>query len=157
MNLLVQFPKSEIFLSSIKYWEILLKDMTASEGNFYNGNINMKHLVNMKLKDMTLEQERLYTFYYRQMWEEILDPVEAVNDIDLEIPWFLDCNKDRFPYWFGNPDGRNEILLQKIAAQKNDPTFGGKHKKKSSHLFTTGYYNHPDNLKNAFITKSLQK
>ena len=136
----------------------LLKELTASEDNFYNGNINLNHLLNMNLKDMALEQERLYTFYYRQMWEEILDPVEAVHDIDLELPWFLDCNRERFPYWFGKPDGRNEILLQRLAALRKFRYSGGQNGKNSSHLFTTGYYNHPDkHLKNAFVTKKLEK
>ena len=136
----------------------LLKEMTNTEDNFYNGNINLNHLLYMNLKDMSLEQERLYTFYYRQMWEEILDPVETVHDIDFELPWFLDCNRDRFPYWFGQPDGRNVILLQRMAALRKALHFGGKHGMKSSHLFTAGFYNHPDKyLNNTFITKILQK
>ena len=136
----------------------LLKEMTNTEDNFYNGNINLHHLLNMNLADMTLEQERLYTLYYRQMWEEILDPVEKVKDIDLVLPWFLDCNKDRFPYWFGKPDGRNVILLQKLTYLRKVLHFGGKHRKNSSHLFSTGFYSHPDKyLNNTFITKTLQK
>ena len=45
----------------------LLKEMTASEDNFYNGNIHLEYLLNMDLEDMAIEQQRLYNFYYRQM------------------------------------------------------------------------------------------
>ena len=27
------------------------------------------------------------------------------------IPWWLQCNPERYPYWFGKPDPRNKDLL----------------------------------------------
>ena len=27
------------------------------------------------------------------------------------IPWWLECNPARYPYWFGNPEPRNKNLL----------------------------------------------
>ena len=102
----------------------LLKEMTNTEDNFYNGNINLEYFLNMNLEEAAVEQERLYNFYYRQMWKEILDPVETVKDIELGLPWFLDCNRGRFPYWFGKPEGRNENLLRRIAEIKQSFDFG---------------------------------
>ena len=42
------------------------------------------------------------------------DPVEEVEDVEIFIPWFLACNPDRFPYWFGRPDPRNEDLFHQL-------------------------------------------
>jgi hypothetical protein len=44
--------------------------------------------------------------------------VEAATDLHVEdhLPWYLDCNRDRFPYWFGQPDPRNWDLLQHFPA-----------------------------------------
>ena len=30
------------------------------------------------------------------------------------IPWFLNCNRERYPYWFGKRDPRNEIYFKEI-------------------------------------------
>ena len=43
-----------------------------------------------------------------------LDPVELAKDVEGKLPWFLDCNKDRFPYWFGRQDGRNQLLMERV-------------------------------------------
>ena len=37
-----------------------------------------------------------------------------ITDMQPYIPWFLDCNKERYPYWFGRKDPRNEVYFQKI-------------------------------------------
>ena len=30
------------------------------------------------------------------------------------IPWFLNCNRERLPYWFGKKDPRNEVFYREI-------------------------------------------
>ena len=34
-----------------------------------------------------------------------------VTDITPYLPWWLECNPDRFPYWWGRPDPRHQDLL----------------------------------------------
>ena len=138
----------------------LLNEMTNTEDNFYNGNINLEYLLSINLEEATVEQEKLYNFYYRQMWKEILDSVETVKDIELGLPWFLDCNRGRFPYWFGKPDGRNENVLRRIAEIKQNFDFGRIKPGTGniSHLFSKGFYTNPDKTKNnSFVTRNLQK
>ena len=74
----------------------ILKELTATEADFYNGFINLEYMLSMSLADMALEQKRLYTQYYRPMWAEAMDPVEMVDDDELYIPWFLECNREPF-------------------------------------------------------------
>ena len=137
----------------------LLKEVSNGEDNFFGGNIHIDYLLNMDLEDTAIEQDRLYNLYYSQMWAEVLDPVNTVKDIELELPWFLDCNRERFPYWFGKPDGRNEILLEKIFLIKHHYSKVKFGRKRSSHLFSQGYYARPGSDKskdNGFITINMQ-
>ena len=36
--------------------------------------------------------------------------MEQVTDMKMYVPWFMGCNPDRFPYWYGKYDPRNEVL-----------------------------------------------
>ena len=49
---------------------------------------------------------------YRKFWLSRIDPIAKVNDIDPYIPWWLECNKERFPYWFGEREPRLEQLFE---------------------------------------------
>ena len=42
------------------------------------------------------------------------DALSDVEDIRLELPWFLECNPMRYPYWSNKPDPRNQIYFEKI-------------------------------------------
>ena len=42
------------------------------------------------------------------------DPVAEATDLIPKIPYYLSCNRERFPYWFGHPDKRNGDFLDKI-------------------------------------------
>ena len=33
------------------------------------------------------------------------------------IPWWLACNPQRFPYWFGQPDPRNKELVAEFSSK----------------------------------------
>ena len=54
---------------------------------------------------------------------EILDPVAKARDLIPKIPYYLSCNKERFPYWFGQPDRRNGDFLDKIKQFKQQKGF----------------------------------
>ena len=41
-----------------------------------------------------------------------------VTDITPYLPWWLECNPDRFPYWWGRPDPRNVDLLEAMTSDK---------------------------------------
>ena len=41
------------------------------------------------------------------------------------VPWYLDCNRDRYPYWFGKLDSRNTFLVESL--QNYFSTIGIKH------------------------------
>ena len=129
----------------------ILKELTATEDDIYNGFINLEYMLSMSLSDMALEQKWLYTQYYRPMWAEAMDPVEIVDDDELYIPWFLDCNRERFPYWFGKEDPRNQNLLNRMKEVKHSFHFP-EQKKKASHLFSRIYLTDPNNRAN-FISK----
>ena len=97
----------------------LLKDLTATEDDYFGSSVNLPYFFSMDQADLALEQVRVYSLSYRMMWQEALDPVESVHDVDFQLPWFLDCNRERFPYWYGRLDPRNDLLLDRITNFKN--------------------------------------
>ena len=40
--------------------------------------------------------------------------MSSITDMERYVPWYLDCNRDRFPYWFGKLDSRNKILYDSL-------------------------------------------
>ena len=96
----------------------------------------------MTLEDLDQQQTALYKWEYVQhgivtflINDDDFDPADNVTDIRYDevyirisifilhhpphrpdIPWFLACNKDRFPYWFGEADPRNKNLLQALSS-----------------------------------------
>ena len=72
---------------------------------------------NVSLQELDDQQSSLYRWRYFQygpvtfnITEEDFDPVTIVTDIRPMVPWFLACNPDRYPYWYGEPDPRNKNL-----------------------------------------------
>ena len=49
----------------------------------------------------------------------ITDDIQEVTDVSAEVPLSLECNKERFPYWFGLSDPRNKILHHKLKDFRN--------------------------------------
>ena len=43
----------------------ILKEMTATEEQFYQGKVNFEYLLSAGLEDLRLEQHRLQTFFYK--------------------------------------------------------------------------------------------
>ena len=60
-----------------------------------------------------------YKLEYSPEFQTRLDHVSKVSDVEQFIPWFLQCNPKRFPYWFGEHDSRNVLLFQKLSELKN--------------------------------------
>ena len=90
----------------------LLKELTATEINFFTGFVNIAYLLTLTLEGLDKEQENLYKLADKKCWLAQADRVSEVTDIEPFIPWFLTCNPARYPYWFGRPDPRNQDLLE---------------------------------------------
>ena len=59
---------------------------------------------------------------------DISDPVAEATDLIPKIPYYLCCNRERFPYWFGQPDRRNGDFLNKIKQFKQQKGFSVQNK-----------------------------
>ena len=88
----------------------ILKELSATEDNFYTGFLNTAYLLSMSKEDLDSEQENLYNMVDKQCWLAQCDDMKEVLDVEKFVPWFLSCNPNRYPYWFGHPDPRNEDL-----------------------------------------------
>jgi len=87
----------------------MLKELTATETRGY---VNLQFLERLTAEDLEEEQEDLYNLANKKFWLNSTDPIETVTDIDKYIPWFLECNQERFPYWYGRMDPRNGDFLK---------------------------------------------
>ena len=59
----------------------ILKELTATEDNFYTGFINIAYLLSMNLSDMAREQENLYNMVDKQCWLAQCDSMGKVTVI----------------------------------------------------------------------------
>ena len=88
-------------------------------------------------------QMMVYNLDTKPFWKTEVDEIDTVEDISKKLPWFLECNPERFPYWwvlkskkyhifsatnetdfcrFGKPDPRNVQLLAAMhSGSKKDP------------------------------------
>ena len=108
----------------------ILKEMTATEEQFYKASVNFGYLLSAEVEDLDLEVQRVRQFFYKPMFldkfgnltlythshsERIFtDDISDVTDVVPQLPWYLDCNRERFPYWFGMVEPRHRIIHQKI-------------------------------------------
>ena len=113
--------------------EALLKELTATEDQFYSGFVNTQHLLSLSQSELDEEQRKLYNLENMQCWKDMTVPVESCKEVSIglkdtnilsiikndpqvipseHLPWHLSCNRDRFPYWFGKTDPRNVDLLK---------------------------------------------
>ena len=93
----------------------IMKEITATE---YTANITELHLDNFTLDDLNTQQEMIYKMALKPGLKLRVDTMEAVADVERWLPWFLACNPDRFPYWWGRPDPRNVDLLEAMTSDK---------------------------------------
>jgi len=75
----------------------------------------MQSIGNFTLGQLEEEQQLHYTLDSDPEWKKrlinITDADQAHQNILGYIPWFLACNRDRFPYWYGEGDSRTKALL----------------------------------------------
>ena len=90
----------------------ILKEVTATE-RFKT--IHSLKLPGLTLEDLDYQQKRIYDLSDQPEWEQKTDPLSSVEDVQPYVPWFLKCNPDRFPYWYGKPDPRNYDMLNFIS------------------------------------------
>ena len=55
-----------------------------------------------------------YNLEWEAEWRKRRDAVSSITDMKKYIPWFLDCNRQRYPYWFGKLDPRNKLLFEAL-------------------------------------------
>jgi len=95
----------------------LIKELTASS---YKGRQeHLDQLAGGEVRDLDKAQIELYNlggqFKHWKPRTVALNRVQAQERAAVGyVPWFLRCNPARFPYWFGNPDPRNKLLLQAL-------------------------------------------
>ena len=70
----------------------VLKEITATEGAYYNRFVNLAYLFNMTMEELVEEQERIYNLDYRKCWAADTDSLEESWDVKHFLPWFLECN-----------------------------------------------------------------
>ena len=92
----------------------LLKEITGTEyttkiPSFFNDNHN--------LTELDRQQARIFELANKPSWLKRIDPVSSVTDIVSKLPWWLECNPARYPYWFGQSDPRNELLLKAMQSR----------------------------------------
>ena len=56
-------------------------------------------------------QAMIHSLDTKVFWKSSTDSVSSVTDVPVLLPWFLECNPARFPYWWGRPDPRNTVIL----------------------------------------------
>ena len=93
----------------------LLKELTGTEYNrtkipsFFNSNHN--------LTELERQQSRIFSLANKPSWLKRIVPVSSATDIVANLPWWLSCNPARYPYWFGQTDPRNELLLKAMQSE----------------------------------------
>ena len=96
----------------------LLKSITATEREkSAQTNFFTDFYRDVTIADLDSQQDLLYKLDYRQTWllPMLVDSLDnSVDDIEPSVPWFLACNRQRFPYWFGQPDPRNKVFLRAL-------------------------------------------
>ena len=98
--------------------QALLKELTATEDNFYGGYINSAYLLSLTLEDINAEQQRYFQLDGKDCWRKSVDNAKDAPDVVQYLPWFLSCNLDRYPYWLGQLDPRNLDLYQSLEKLK---------------------------------------
>ena len=44
----------------------------------------------------------------------VSDSLSVATDVEARLPWYLDCNRGRFPYWFNLDEPRHEKIQQTL-------------------------------------------
>ena len=73
-------------LKNIHMHDITLEEMNRQQVNFYKTELKTTSL---------LLQSLLYLLAGRPKWRGKTDPINEVNDVSKQLPWFLECNPSR--------------------------------------------------------------
>ena len=75
---------------------------------------------NVSVDQLNDQQKLAYDLEYVQMaiHTMYLHNLTRAQDAEPHTPWFLECNKERYPYWWGEPDTRNKVFVD--ALKKGD-------------------------------------
>ena len=65
----------------------------------------------------------VYNLDTKPFWKSEVDDIDTVEDISKKLPWFLECNPDRFPYWWVEHNILS--LLSTFNIISNHNTFAG--------------------------------
>ena len=68
------------------------------------------------------EQQRLayeFNYYQKAIFTMHIKKIDKAPDVDVHIPWFLDCNRQRYPYWLGQADPRNKVFVEALSKKGN--------------------------------------
>ena len=79
--------------------EALLKELTATEDQFYSGFVNTRRLLSLSLGQLDEEQGKLYRMENMQCWKDMTVPLEECKEVsitkciisitlDINIRWF---------------------------------------------------------------------
>ena len=105
-----KYVEGGIHMTNSAFFPIaVLKEITGTEykrniSGFFN---NIFHDVD----DLNIQQKMISNLDSKPFWKNTTDPMDLAQDVTPYVPWFLACNKQRFPYWFGDPDPRNYHFL----------------------------------------------
>ena len=86
----------------------------------------MGEIVFESVEDLNIEQDHLYNLDHREKWKSETIPLDQVSeeirsDVGY-VPWFLECQPQRFPYWFGKHDERNKGLFKLLVSLQDTGT-----------------------------------
>lgn len=78
--------------------------------------MNTENILNMTEEDIDKMQQLRYNNQdtVAKSFALRLERIDLVNDTPMFVPWFLECNDKRYPYWFGAKDPRNKVLHDAI-------------------------------------------
>ena len=117
---MAQFMTGGVHLTSPAFLPlVLVKLLTCTE---CNGNIFLpEQMIKTSVEELDEEQDMFYNMdHYPPDWRNRtirLDDLAEQDRRDLGyVPWYLACQRNRFPYWFGEHDGRNRDLLEALQA-----------------------------------------
>jgi len=99
----------------------LLKDLTATE---YSGLVDLKMLLQLSPHELDNLQTETFSLSWQAGWLDRLDPLDQALDLKPEVPWFLKCNPDRFPYWHNRSDPRNLQLWEALQEYRRSEANG---------------------------------
>ena len=93
--------------------KICFQTLTAGEDIHY---VNTENILTMTEEDIDQIQILRSTNqdYFAKLFSSRLERISLINDTAKFVPWFLECNAKRYPYWFGVKDPRNKFLYDAI-------------------------------------------